>query len=115
MEDVIAGYQATGVFRSELWQIIRKDGVEVGVLLLADHTSAGHWELVYMGLVPAARGHGWGRQITQHAQLLAQRAEIERIVLAVDSANSPALAMYRTAGFEKWDRRHVYVRFRVRR
>jgi ribosomal protein S18 acetylase RimI-like enzyme len=111
MEEVIAGYQATGVFRPELWQIVRNRGNEVGVLLLADHPSAGHWELVYMGLVPEARGHGWGWQIAQHAQAMAHRAKVERIVLAVDAANSPALAMYRGAGFEKWDRRHVYVRF----
>jgi len=81
------------------------------VLLLADHPSARHWELVYMGLVPEARGRGWGRQITQHAQLMARRAGVDRIVLAVDAANSPALEMYRAAGFEKWDRRHVLVRF----
>jgi mycothiol synthase len=81
------------------------------VLLLADHPSARHWELVYMGIVPQARGRGWGRQITQHAQFLARRHNIERIVLAVDAANSPALAMYRSAAFEPWDRRTVYVRF----
>jgi mycothiol synthase len=111
MADVIAGYQSTGVFRPEMWQIVRCGREDVGVLLLADHPSARHWELVYMGLVPAARGRGWGRQITQHAQAMARRATVDRIVLAVDAVNSPALAMYRAAGFEKWDRRHVYVRF----
>jgi ribosomal protein S18 acetylase RimI-like enzyme len=111
MDDVITGYQATGVFRPEMWQVVRHDSEDVGVLLLADHPSARHWELVYMGLVPEARGRGWGRQITQHAQTLARLANVERIVLAVDAANSPALSMYRAAGFEMWDRRHVYVRF----
>ncbi len=111
MDDVIAGYKATGLFRPEIWQIIRHSGEDVGVLLLADHPSARHWELVYMGLVPKARGRGWGRQITQHAQSLARLANVERIVLAVDAANSPALEMYRAMGFEKWDRRHVFVRF----
>ena len=112
MDDVVAGYEATGIFRPELWQIIRSRRKDVGVLLLADHPSARHWELVYMGLVPEARGHGWGRQITQHAQAMARHAAVDRIVLAVDAANSPALEMYRAAGFEKWDRRHVFVRFR---
>ena len=64
-----------------------------------------------MGLTPEARGHGWGRQITQHAQYLARRAGVERIVLAVDAANGPALRMYRAMGFEIWDRRTVFVRF----
>jgi ribosomal protein S18 acetylase RimI-like enzyme len=111
IDEVIDGYQATGFFRPENWQFVRHEGNDMGVLVLADHPAARHWELVYMGLVPQARGHGWGRQITQHAQSLARHANVDRIVLAVDAANSPALAMYRAAGFEMWDRRNVYVRF----
>jgi mycothiol synthase len=65
-----------------------------------------------MGVVPEARGRGWGRQIVRHAQTLALRAKVERIVLAVDAANEPAMRMYRSAGFEAWDRRAVFVRFK---
>ena len=108
---MIAGYRATGVYRAENWLIVQHDGQDVGVLILADHPQARHWELVYMGLVPEARGCGWGRQITQHAQTLAEDAQVERIVLAVDAENEPALRMYRTAGFQTWDHRSVYVRF----
>jgi ribosomal protein S18 acetylase RimI-like enzyme len=111
IDDVIAGYRETGVFRAENWLFVQRDGQDVGVLILADHPQARHWELVYMGLVPSARGCGWGRQIAQHAQYLAQRAQVERIVLAVDAANEPALRMYHRAGFQSWDRRSVYVRF----
>ena len=75
IDDVIAGYRATGVFRAENWLIVQHDGQDVGVLILADHPQARHWELVYMGLVPEARGCGWGREITQHAQTLAERAQ----------------------------------------
>jgi ribosomal protein S18 acetylase RimI-like enzyme len=111
IDDVIAGYRETGVFRAENWLFAQRDGQDVGVLILADHPQARHWELVYMGLVPSARGCGWGRQIAQHAQYLVQRAQVERIVLAVDAANEPALRMYDRAGFKSWDRRTVYVRF----
>jgi GNAT superfamily N-acetyltransferase len=111
VENVITGYQATGLFRPENWLIVRAGDEDVGVLLVADHPPAGHWELMYMGLVPEVRGHGWGRQITRHAQWLARRAGVERIVLAVDATNEPALSMYRSTGFEMWDRRTVYVRF----
>jgi ribosomal protein S18 acetylase RimI-like enzyme len=110
IENVITGYQATGTYRPENWLIVRAGETDVGVLLLADHPKAGHWELMYMGLVPDARGRGWGRQIAQHAQWLAGRAGVERIVLAVDSVNEPALRVYRHSGFEMWDRRAVYVR-----
>jgi ribosomal protein S18 acetylase RimI-like enzyme len=108
---VVNGYQATGIFRPENWLIVRADEEDVGVLLLADHPQAGHWELMYMGLVPNVRGHRWGQLITRHAQWMASQAGVERIVLAVDAANEPALAMYRRTGFEMWDRRTVYVRF----
>jgi ribosomal protein S18 acetylase RimI-like enzyme len=111
IEDVINGYENTGVFRPENWLIVCGDGKDVGVLLLADHPNAGHFELMYMGLVPEARGRGWGRQIAEHAQRMVRRAGVERIVAAVDAANTPALRMYQMAGFDIWDRRTVYVRF----
>lgn len=111
MKDVIDGYQATGVFRPEHWLFVRADQQDVGVLLLTDHPGARHLELMYMGLVPAARGHGWGVLVTRHAQSTTVCAGVERLVLAVDAANDPARAMYRDAGFIAWDRRSVFVRF----
>ncbi len=111
MDDVIDGYQATGEFRPAHWLFVRAEGQDVGVLLLADHLATGHLELLYMGIVPEYRGRGWGVQIARHAQWLARRAEAERVVLAVDAANAPAVAMYEDAGFVVWDRRTVYVRF----
>jgi ribosomal protein S18 acetylase RimI-like enzyme len=111
VDDVVNGYQATGVYRQENWMIVRHNGGDVGILLLTDHPKARHWELMYMGLVPEARSHGWGRQITRHAQWMAGRAKIDRIVVAVDSTNTPAMRTYARTGFEPWDRRSVYVRF----
>jgi len=110
IDHVINGYQATGVYRLENWLFVRSDE-DVGVLLLADHPKARHWELMYMGLIPEARGRGWGRQVTRYAQWLARGANVERIVVAVDAANTPAVDVYRSTGFEMWDKRAVYVRF----
>lgn len=111
MEEVIDGYQATGVFRPENWLFVRNGSDDVGVLLLADHPAAKHFELVYMALIPEVRGRGWGLRIARHAQQVAIRAGARRVVLAVDAANRPALAMYRDAGFAAWDQRAVFVRF----
>ena len=111
IDDVIAGYRATGRYRAENWLTVQHDGQDIGVLILADHPQARHWELVYMGLIPEVRGCGWGREVAQYAQTLAEDAQVERIVLAVDAENEPALRMYRTAGFQSWDHRSVYVRF----
>jgi ribosomal protein S18 acetylase RimI-like enzyme len=112
LDEVIDGYQATGEFHAEHWLIVRDGRHDVGVVLLAAHPEARHWELMYMGVVPEARGRGWGRKIVHLAQDLARRARVERIVLAVDEVNEPALRIYRSAGFEVWDGRAVFVRFK---
>jgi len=111
MSETIDGYRATGVFHPENWLFVRSGVEHVGVLLLADHGTSEHWELVYMGLVPAARGKRIGAAIVQHAQQLVHRAGVARLVLAVDAANSPAIKMYNESGFIGWDTRIVYVRF----
>jgi ribosomal protein S18 acetylase RimI-like enzyme len=111
MDDVIDGYQQTGVFRPDNWLLARNDSRDVGVLLVAEHPRARHFELMYMGLVPEVRGRGWGQQLARQALWLAKSAGVERVVLAVDAENSPALATYERVGFAMWDRRSVYVRF----
>ena len=110
LEDVLTGYQATGVFSPEHWRIVRAAGEDVGCLLLADHPDAEQIELVYMGVVPAARGRGLGFQAAKYAQLLAHEAGRPRLVLAVDARNAPALGMYAAADFLRWDQRSVFVR-----
>lgn len=109
IDDVLAGYRATGVFSPERWLLVRHQGEDVGCLLLADHPEQESFELVYMGLVPFARGSGWGKDITRRAQWLTRKGGRRRLALAVDSANAPALRMYAMLGFHAWDRRKVYL------
>lgn len=113
--DVIRGYQATGVFRPQNWLFVRHQGQDVGALLLADHYPVRHWELIYMGLLPPYRGRGWGRRIAQYAQWLARIANVDRILVAVDALNQPAINVYRNTGFQIWDRRAVFLRFPPRK
>jgi ribosomal protein S18 acetylase RimI-like enzyme len=110
MDDVLDGYQATGTFDPKRWLFLRSDSQDVGCLLLAAHPDVPQWELVYLGLVPEARGRGWGLEATRYAQWLARLADQPRVVLAVDALNAPALAMYAAAGFVAWDRRSVFLR-----
>jgi ribosomal protein S18 acetylase RimI-like enzyme len=111
MDEVLDGYRATGNFRPENWLFVRSHGADIGVLLLAEHVAARHWELMYMGLVPAARGRSLGREVVRRAQSMARDAGAERVVLAVDAENIPAIKMYNETGFRAWDRRSVFVRF----
>jgi len=110
IEDVLEGYRTTGRFDPSRWLIVAHEGRDVGCLLLTDHPEHENWELVYMGVVPSERGHGWGVEIARHAQWLTREAGRPRLVLAVDAANQPGIAMYSAAGFQAWDRRQVYLK-----
>jgi mycothiol synthase len=110
IDDVLDGYQATGEFDPTRWFIVRQRQSDIGCLLLADHPQFAQWELIYMGLIPEARGRGWGVAMVRHAQWLTGQAGRKRLVLAVDAANAPALAVYASAGFVAWDHRSVYLR-----
>jgi ribosomal protein S18 acetylase RimI-like enzyme len=110
IDDVLQGYRATGQFDPERWLMVRHQGEPVGCLILTAYPEHATWELIYMGILPAVRGRGWGVEIVRHAQWLARQAEPKRLVLAVDAANEPALRMYAAAGFQAWDRRSVFVR-----
>jgi len=110
VNDVLRGYRDTGRFAPDHWQFVRHQARDIGCLLLADFPETGHMELVYMGIVPEARGHGWGIEIARHAMWVARQADRSRLVLAVDQQNTPALAMYELACFVTWERRTVFVR-----
>ena len=109
-EDVLAGYRAVGTHRPELWLLSRADQRDIGCLLLADHPEMANLELIYLGLVPAARGKGLGLALTRQALWLARQLGRERVVLAVDAANAPAIAVYEAAGFFGFDQRLVLIK-----
>jgi len=108
--DVLSGYRAAGRFDPGRWFFLRHDGRDVGCLLLTEHPEHRQWELVYVGLVPEARGRSWGLEAVRRAQSLAAEAHATCLLLAVDAANEPAVAMYAAAGFAAWDRRSVLLR-----
>ncbi|MFZ5831479.1 MAG: GNAT family N-acetyltransferase [Planctomycetota bacterium] len=108
--DVLAGYRATGEYDASLWLIAEHQGRGVGCLILARHSELECLELVYMGVVPAARGWGFGLDLTRRALWEAKLRGLTRLVLAVDADNAPAMRIYTSLGFRAWDRRRVYVR-----
>ncbi len=110
IDDVLQGYRATGQFDPGRWFIVRHQGEPVGCLILTDYPEHATWELIYMGILPLARGRGFGVEIVRHALWLAGQAASKRLVLAVDAINEPALRMYAAAGFQAWDRKSVFVR-----
>ena len=110
LPDVLDGYRATGQFRADWWLLVRQDGCDVGCLLMTPYPQQRHAEIIYMGVVPQARGRRLGLAIARHAQWLARRAKMKQLLLAVDAQNVPALAAYGDAGFTEFDRRSIYLK-----
>jgi mycothiol synthase len=110
LDDILEGYRATGRFAASTWCLGQVPGEPetAAVLLLAGIPSRATWEVVYLGLTPAARGRGLGRAVLRHALELA-RPHVSRLELAVDLRNTPAIRLYRSAGFVVRDRRSVHL------
>jgi ribosomal protein S18 acetylase RimI-like enzyme len=113
--EVVEGYKVQGSFDPDKWFLVQSEDVDVGVLILTEHPPGETWELVYMGVVPSARGRGLGEAIVRFGIEQARQSNAERLVLAVDERNILALEMYRRVGFVMWDRRCVYARVYKRR
>lgn len=114
LAEVLEGYRSQGTHRPEHWYLAQTEGQDVGALILAEHPGLGNWELVYMGVTADARGRGFGARIVEFAIDVAARHHAERLVLAVDAANEPALRVYGRLGFITWAERIVYARLRAR-
>ena len=108
---VLAGYRANCPDDLRDWFIAEHDDQSVGCVLLANRDGLTTWELIYMGVVPSARGRGWGIEMVRQAQWLVGGRGGEHLLLAVDAANVPALRLYAAAGFVSWDRRSVFLKF----
>ncbi len=108
MEDVIAGHQANA-FDPTLWFLLKRNGHNTGVLLLAHRRESATLELVYLGLTPMNRGIGLGAQLMKLALLTSIRVQAATITLAVDRANSPAVHLYRCQHFQQTAERLVLI------
>lgn len=116
----LAGYQASGAFDPSLWFRVEQDQQAIGCLILARHESAALTEgkqstavvieIVYMGLIPAARGKGLGKRLVERAIRAARELGAEQIILAVDRQNQPAGEIYRSAGLQPMLHETVWVK-----
>lgn len=81
------------------WQLLTLDGEIVGCVLMSEHAER-LAELVYMGLIPAARGQKLGNELLRHALRLSSDMQARTLVAAVDTNNAPALRIYLEFGFQ---------------
>lgn len=98
IQDIVEGHRNQGTYDAQLWTIAELEGVPVGVLLLCPIHEATCMELSYLGVIPSARGKGVGDTLMHLAIEQSIDYGLPRIVLAVDSANTPACELY-----ERWN------------
>jgi len=109
--EIVTGYTASATFDPTLWRVLFLEGEPVGCLFLTAHgpiddvhaepagTPCGMLELSYMGVVPKHRGNGLGRRLLTEAASVGRHRNVERMVLAVDRQNSPAISLYQRYGW----------------
>ncbi len=110
IEEVIAGHKSQGRHDAETWWLASHRGRSIGVLMLGEMADLKSWELLYLGVVPEARGRGFGRELARKALWEARAAEAPQLTLSVDARNSPALNLYQEIGFEAYDQREVFLK-----
>ncbi len=86
-EETLLGFHWTKVHHPE-------EGAE-------DHETVG--EVYVVGVAPEAQGRGLGRSLTLAGIEHLHREGLSAIMLYVDADNEPAVGLYRTLGFTRWD------------
>jgi GNAT superfamily N-acetyltransferase len=109
IREVIEGHRAQGHEGTDHWWLILEQDCPVGVLLATASAEWDSWDIAYVGVVPEARRRGLGREVVRRALLEARAAEASQVTLSVDARNEPALQLYERLGFERYDRREVYL------
>lgn len=97
-QDALEGYRNYGRADPRLWWLACQGGRPVGVVIV-DLTRKPEGNLLYLGVVPSARGQGLGRVLLAHAARQSLAAGASSLSLAVDARNAPALRLYQRAGF----------------
>jgi ribosomal protein S18 acetylase RimI-like enzyme len=109
LSDVVEGHRSSGLFRPEWWWVAFCNGQPAGCVLVNDVASTNRADIVYLGVAKAWRRHGIGQALLGRAARLAKQAGKSALTLAVDAANTPAIALYDGYGFERTDRRLAMV------
>jgi ribosomal protein S18 acetylase RimI-like enzyme len=101
IEDIIIGHKSAGTFDPNDWFLLLHGNQPVAVLLLAVTHQADGMELVYLGLSPSVRGYGLGNYLMQVAEARVCAKKLDKLSLAVDATNQPALKLYYRHGMKQ--------------
>lgn len=101
LEDTFNGFLQTASPAQHDWRILRYQDEPVGVLLLTQLRPPTLMELTYMGIRPAWRRRGLGRQLIEQALRTTLHHGADMLTLAVDQRNLPARRLYQKLGFNE--------------
>lgn len=125
--EILQSYRDADGFAADLWYRVEAigdagdDPVVIGCVILARHRDpstrdpsrvnpACVIELVYMGIVPEHRGRQGGQSVMAMVTEVCQQEGAERLILAVDETNIPAILAYRHFGMVPLLREMVWGR-----
>lgn len=109
-KDMIQGYLATGDSGSHWWRLIERSGQPLGCCLLSEHRGSRQLEVVYIGVIPDARGQGLGKSALQQAIRTARSAGMTSLTAVVDHHNHRARRMYQSLQFVCIEKRVSRIR-----
>lgn len=110
IDDVIDSHRAVGDLNLATWWIIQSHGDAEGAMLLTECPDQRTVELVYLGLSPTLRGRGLGAGLLKMGLAAVSGAAATAITCAVDSRNTPAMKLYKRAGFQRFSTRLPLVK-----
>jgi mycothiol synthase len=115
-DDILAGYLRDDALPPTAdWHLVwlKTDAPKdlLGVLILDAGAEPGTTEVAYLGLVPAARGKGYGDELVRFAISRAAADKALAMTVSVDARNEPALRLYRRHGFAEVERREVFLAY----
>lgn len=109
LDDIVDSHMATGEFNPEYWLLIEMHGTPVGCCLLSYVTASSSIELVYLGIGPPARGMGLGRTVLEYGTERLRHLDAREVTCAVDTRNTPAMRVYESLGYTRFDSRLGFV------
>lgn len=109
INEIMAGHRAVGEYDPSLWWVVMRSGKPVGVMLLNKIPIRSALEIVYMGVVRAARGTGVADALIRRAVQAVGNSNTGEIALAVDRRNDPARKMYARWGFIEFGARDAWI------
>jgi ribosomal protein S18 acetylase RimI-like enzyme len=108
--DILEGHVHSGDGDTSMWRILCDGESPVGAMLLSPCSATDSVDIIYLGLVPEARGRSIAAAMLTHGLRDAATVDVRSVQLAVDVANAPAVLLYRRAGFSVRQQREAWVR-----